>query len=371
MAMFNQIDPVVARERLEGWFAHRLSDATDVAVSEVEIPASAGLSMTTLLFDAEWTVAGATERHALAARVAPATAGLFKSPDLRREFALVTKLAQSTPVPVAPARWLEEDRSVLGAPFMVSDRVAGRVAPDDPPYTVAGWVLDLPPHARGQLYKRATGILAQIHRVDWRALGLEFLDEPQFGTTGIDQQIGHWEDTYRWAAAGRIASPTIEAALEWAVDAKPTGEDLALNWGDPRIGNILYAEDLTVNGILDWEMATIASPELDLGWYVFIVRYYTEGIGVPQPDGLPSREDLIAEWEQATERTARHIDYYEAFAALRLSILMVRVGRIMVQAGAIPADSPMSISNPASQLLAQLAPVPAPDAEAASFYGKR
>ena len=135
---------------------------------------------------------------------------------------------------------------------MVSERVSGRVAPDDPPYTVQGWVLDLPPADRGILYSQASEIVAQIHAVDWRALELGFLDEPGFGAPGIDQRLGYLEDQYRWACDSRLHSPTIEGALDWARANQPTGEDIVLNWGDPRIGNILYAEDLSVNAILDW-----------------------------------------------------------------------------------------------------------------------
>ena len=118
-------------------------------------------------------------------------------------------------------------------------------------------------------------------------------------------------------------------------------------------------------------MATIASPEMELGWFVFFVRYYSEGFDLAIPEGLPTREQLISRYEQLTGRTVAHVDYYEAFAALRLSILFCRAGQLMVDGGALPPDSPMWCNNPASQLLAKLVGLPAPEGEVANFIGKR
>jgi aminoglycoside phosphotransferase (APT) family kinase protein len=232
--------------------------------------------------------------------------------------------------------------------------------------------VDLEPARRGVLYDHLLDTVNLVQATDWRALGVDYLDKPQYGAQGLEQQIGYWEAVYHWACDGARSSPTIEAALEWAKTNQPEGEDLVLNWGDPRIGNIMYdPDDLSVQAVLDWEMAAIASPEMDLGWLILFVRYYSEGIGLPIPDGLPTGEQLVARWEQVTGRAARHVAYYEAFAALRLSILMVRAGSLMIAAGALPPDNPMPVSNPASQILATLLGLPAPVGDSTSFVGNR
>jgi aminoglycoside phosphotransferase (APT) family kinase protein len=371
MALLNKLDADHASRQLSAWLAVKLPDAEDVTVTDVKIPQSAGMSMTTILFDAAWREKGEDKLLHLVARVAPAAPGVFKDPDLAREFTVIRALGHSTEIKVPTARWLEEDPSVLGSPFMVLDRAYGEVPSDDPPYVVEGWVLDLEPAQRGELYDHALDVIKQIHAVDWKAVGLDSLDEPHFGQVGIDQQIGHWEDFYAWAGDGQ-PSATIDAAFEWAKANKPTGEELVLNWGDPRIGNVIYnPDDLGVQAVLDWEMATIASPEMDLGWFVFFVRYYSEGIGAEIPAGLQNRAQLIARYEEITGRAVKHVDFYEAFAALRLSILMLRAGQLMIAGGALPPDNPMPFSNPASQLLAKLLDLPAPAGEATSFVGNR
>jgi aminoglycoside phosphotransferase (APT) family kinase protein len=371
MALLNKLDADSASRQLGAWLAGKLPEAEDVAVTDLQIPQSAGMSMTTILFGASWREHGEHHDRKLVARVAPDGPGVFKDPDLAREFGILRALGEHSDVEVPAARWLEEDPSVLGSPFMVVDRAYGEVPSDDPPYVAAGWVLELDPSERGKLYENALQVLAQIHAVDWQALGLDSLSEPQFGELGLDQQIGHWEDFYAWAHDGQ-PSATIDAALEWAKANKPEGEQLVLNWGDPRIGNLMFgAGDLSVQAVLDWEMATIASPDMDLGWFVFFVRYYSEGIGAEIPAGMQNREQLIARYRELTGRDVKHIDYYEAFAALRLSILMMRAGRVMIAGGALPEDNPMPFNNPASQLLAKLVGLPAPAGEAANFVGNR
>lgn len=372
MALINELNETATQARLSAWLEERLDDARDVQVSDVVIPQAAGMSMTTILFKASWKQ-GETDTHLdLVARVAPPVPGIFDDTDLEREFRLMRAL-EDTGVKVPTARWIENDPDVLGGQFVVVDRAYGEVPSDDPPYTTAGWVLELEPSRRGQLYEEAIRVLDEIQRVDWRARGLDaVVGKPELGENGIDQQIARWEAYYEWARNGKISSPTIEAALEWVKANKPAGEDLVLTWGDPRIGNIIYdRDDLSVQAVLDWELATIASPEMDLGWFVLFPRFYSEGIGVPMPEGLQSREQLIARWEEVTGRTARHVDYYEAFGALRLSMMMVRAGALMIAAGKLPPGASMPVNNPPANILANLLDLPAPAGESEFFVGKR
>jgi len=373
MALLNRLDESVARDALSKWLARKLPDAGAVRVEDLAIPQGGGMSMTTVLFKAIWLDGGDERQLDLVARVAPSSraASIFKDPDLAREFRLLQALNEHTDIPVPRVRWLEEDTSVLGSPFMVLDRAYGEIPSDDPPYVVEGWVLELEPERRPALYEGLLSVVARLHAVDWSRLELDFVGYPGFGELGLRQQLGYWEDFYAWAHAGK-PSATIDAAFERLRSEAPAGEDLVLNWGDARIGNLIFdPDDLSVQAVLDWETATIASPEMDLGWLVFIVRFYSEGIGVPIPEGLQKRPELISRYEELTGRTVNHVDYYEAFAALRLSILMLRAGQLMIEAGMIPPDNPMAYSNPASKVLAQLLELPAPEGEVSYFVGKR
>jgi aminoglycoside phosphotransferase (APT) family kinase protein len=372
MALINTLDPVAVQARLAGWLPGRLPDAENVEVSDVVVPQAAGMSMTTILFKAKWSHGGASEQLDLVARVAPPVPAVFNDTDLNREFKLLQAL-EDTPINVPKPRWYEEDPEVLGAPFIVVDRAYGEVPSDDPPYTAAGWVMELAPARRGALYDELIEVVGQVQAVDWRAERLdEILGQPTPDELGIGHQLARAEAYYDWARDGQITSPTIDAALPWLRENAPSGEDLVLNWGDPRIGNIIYDRDeLSVQAVLDWELATIASPEQELGWLLLFPRFYSEGIGVPVPDGLQSREQLIASWEQRTGRSAAHVDYYEAFAAARLSMMMVRAGLMMIAGGKLPPGNPMPVNNPAANILANLLELPAPSGESVHFAGNR
>lgn len=372
MAVVNDLDLDQTRIRLRDWLITKLPTAQRITVARVEMPEATGMSMTTVMFTASWLTQNTPYETELVARVAPRGPGLLRTTSLAREFAVMKALGDHTSVPVPKALWYEDDSAILGAPFIVMDRVAGNVPGDDPPYTVGGWVIELPASKRGRLYEGALEVLRRIHAVDWRGLGLrEVLDQAQYGPIGIEQQLGYWTDSYHWAADGRCC-PTIEAALGWARENRPCDEDVALCWGDARIGNIVYDPvDVSVRAVIDWEMATLASPELDLGWCAFIGRLYSEGIGVVPPDGLPTRDEVVARYQELTGHQVRNIDYYEAFAALRLAIVMLRVGQVMIRGGALPADSAMPINNPPSQLLAKMTGSPFPDGHTEWIVGSR
>lgn len=167
-------------------------------------------------------------------------------------------------------------------------------------------------------------------------------------------------------------SPTVDAAFAWLREHQPADPGPAvLNWGDARLSNMIFGPGGEVRAILDWEAATVGPPAGDLAWWLFATRHHTEGIGAPLPPGFPSREEFVARYEELTGHEVKHLDFYETFAALRLSILMHRAGNMMIGAGLLPPDAPMKLNNPASQLLAKLAGLPAPEGAAQSFIGNR
>jgi len=371
MALANTRDPQESAAQLTAWLKGKVG-ADDVVVTDVETPQASGLSNETLLFSATWSEGGQPRGGRYVARVAPQGPAVFPSYDLVTEQRVMQALALHTEVPVPPTPWVETDPSVLGAQFLVMERLEGRVPADDPPFTAAGWVLDeLTPEQRAQLCDNALSVVAKIHGADLDALDLRFLDRPQDGPTPLDQHIAYWRETYDWAREGEV-NPTIEEGFAWVEANRPTeDEPVVLCWGDARIGNMLFGDDLAVNGVLDWEMVGLGSPDLELGWWLFMLRHHTEGVGAPLPEGFPSREDVIARYAELTGHELVNVDFYEAFAALRLSVLMHRAGNLMTMAGLLPPDAPMKFNNPASQLLAKLIGAPAPSGAAQSFIGNR
>lgn len=370
MALKNTIDTDSASDRLAHWWSSKNAGAQDVLVTDLQVPASAGLSNETVLFDVTWTEEGTKHSERLVARVQPDGPGVLPSYDLGKEAQVIAALDVNTAVPVPKVFSYEDDPAVFGSPFLVMQRVDGRVAADDPPFTTGGWVLELDDDVRTTMWNNSIDTLAQIHEADWRELGLSVLDTEANGS-GTAAQIANWTKAFAWASEGE-ANPTIEHALAWLSDNRPDGEDQkVLNWGDARVGNIIFGDDNAPAAVLDWEMVGLGPREMDLGWWLFLMRHHTEGIGAPLPSGVPDRDETLARYESVSGHRPQNIDYYEVLAGAKLAIIMVRAAHMMIAGGMLPPDSPMALCNPAANLLAALLGLPAPTGTTTSFIGNR
>jgi aminoglycoside phosphotransferase (APT) family kinase protein len=353
-------DLVAARERLEAWMRARLPGSTDLHVSELSAPQSSGFSNETLLFDARWREAGGERAEKLVVRVQPTGYQVFPEYDMRKQFECMRRLSP-TDVPVPRMFWLEEqDLEVFGAPFYVMGQLEGQAASDNPPYTVTGWIHAAKPADQARVWWGGIEAIAKVVRLDWRALGFEFLDRPEYGASGIDQQLGYYEKYLEWASAGR-AQPTAEAALEWLRRNQPRGESLHLVWGDARIGNVLF-RDFEPVAVLDWEMATLGGPEVDLGWTLFLRRFHTAGMGAPELPGFASRSETLERFEQWCGHRPRHLHYYEAFGGFRFGVIMMRLAQQQVEyRGLDPAAGrAFELDNPVTRQLAVVLDLPEP-----------
>jgi aminoglycoside phosphotransferase (APT) family kinase protein len=362
MPIPEQRDLEKTRGILAEWLARQLPGARDVEIGPISAPAFTGFSNETLLFDATWVDGNGPETEELVLRVKPTQHTVFLEADFESQYRVLTILGERTHVPVPAMRWFEADDISLGAPFFVMSKVDGRDPGDSPPCTVAGWLLDeSSPAQRRALVENGIDALAAIHAVDWRAFGFEFLDKPQYGRLGFEQQLRYYEASYEWAAGGEPAPPVAEAALEWVRSHAPASDpELTICWGDARINNQLFDAGYRVAAVLDWEMVTLADPMMDLGWWLFLDRHFHEGIPAPRMEGFPTREEMVARYEQTSGRKARDLEFYEIFAGLRFAVVMMRLKTLLVEFEVMPPDTDMAVNNAVTRVLADLLGVPSP-----------
>lgn len=364
MSLTNLIDPAEAQRVLSAWMQRR---ATDVEITNVSVPSASGLSSDAVLFDATWTQDGRTHRERLVARVAPTGEGtLFPSYDLEAEALIMRGLADHTDVPAPRIVFQEMDSGVLGGPFVVMERIDGRVPADDPPYSTSGWVLDdLNDDERRRMIEDAVDTIARLANVDWRALGLAALPR-----VGVPAQIDYFQHLYDVSHRGRTHE-IPETGLAFLREHLPGAEPLALSWGDARLGNMLFNGDGTVAGALDWEVAHIGSPEADIAYFLFSLELWSAGFGAPSPPGFLTRDEVIARFERQSGHRLRHLHYYEVFGAVFAAVMVMRGGYLMMDKGMLPPDSNMPLNNPASTLLAGLLGLAAPTGASEDWAGKR
>ncbi len=356
MALPSPRDPEVTRKDLASWLRSRLD--TDVTVGEPMGPPATGFSNETILVDATWDDGGGPARHGLAVRVQPTSHTVFPNDLFAAQHRVMSALGDQPGLRVPRLRWLEEDPSVLGAPFMVMDRVDGEAPSDSPPYSTEGWLKDGGPDLQRAVWERGHDAMVAVHCVDWRALGLADLDPCPDGGSRLGARVDEWEAMLAWASPEeRQVVP--EAGLAWLRENQPPDVDEpALCWGDSRIGNQLFAhrgsaDTVEVAAVVDWEMVHVGDPVQDLGWFTWMDHTLSAGLEVPRLPGLPSVAETTARWEAVTGRSAEHHRWAEIQAGVGFAIVMVRLTALLKDVELFPQDSDFARTNMGAATLEQ------------------
>ena len=341
-----------ARRKLGAWMRARMPRAIDIEIAAISEPQSSGFSNETLLVDVAWKEDGSERSESMVVRVQPTGFAVFPEYDLELQYRTMELLA-ATDIPVPRLFWLEkDDTGVLGAPFYVMGRIDGRVPPDNPPYHAAGWMTEISPAERAEIWWGGIESIAKVHNLDWRAAGFDFLDQP--GPSPLERQLRYYDDYLAWAGCGR-PQPTIEQARAWLWANRPEGEPTRLQWGDARIGNIIF-DGIRPAAVLDWEMVTVGSPEADLAWAIFLDRHHSEGIGTARLEGFPGYDETVARYHDLTGHRVRYLHYYQVFAGFRFAVIMLRIAQQMVHYGAMDeaGGRNFELDNTVTRLLASL-----------------
>ena len=341
-------DLELTRKQLTEWFTQLLPDARGVSVGPLSGPGGTGFSSDTLIFDLSYSEDGKPMDRGIVVRVQPTGFQLFPEYDLLAQYQIMKALGP-TDVAVPTMLWEERSPDVIGAPFYVMERVEGEAPADNPPYTAEGFLRDMAPEQQRELWDGYLATLAAIHELDPFELGLGNLAKPELGATPIDQELRYYEDFIAWTyPEGR--HPIVAPGLEWLwANRPPPPERVGLSWGDSRIGNMLWQGTRCV-AVIDWEMARLSDPTVDLAWGLFLGRYHTEGTGNPPLPGFPERAESVETYERLSGRRAEHLAYYEILAGMRFSVILVRLAKQFKHYGAMPEDATFEIDNPVCQL---------------------
>jgi aminoglycoside phosphotransferase (APT) family kinase protein len=340
------------RSQLEAWLPERLAsrfgDVADVRVAELTGPEGTGFSSDTLMFDVSWKGPDGLQTLGLVARIRPTRMFLFPEYDLDAQFRILAAL-EPTDVPVPRPYWQEETGDVIGSPFYLMGRVAGRAPADNPPYNAAGWVTEVEPEERAAMWRSYLEILVKVRRLDADALGLGFLAKPELGDTLLAQELTYYENYLEWIYAGR-EHPHVSRSLPWlrANLPKETTPPV-LSWGDARIGNMLFEQGRCA-AVLDWEMARLGDPRTDLAWGLFLERYHTEGNNVERLPGFKNREETLALYEEIAGVTVENIEWFEVLAGMRFSVILARLAQQLMDQDFLPKDTDFEWNNPVSNL---------------------
>jgi len=249
---------------------------------------------------------------------------LSSAHDMRREHRVISALAGSA-VPVPKAIAVVDDTAdarVTGTVFFVMERASGRVLArpaHNASYTPAGLrSLSI------ELIER----LADLHAVDPAAVGLEDFGRPD---GYLARQLTTWR---RQLDASRSrATPALDALQASLTGGMPASGRSGIVHGDYRLDNALVvgdADDPHISAILDWEMATLGDPFVDLGifalyWDIASLPGGLEGAvpsAVDPAAGYPAFDELVAVYAERAGIEIPDLRWYRAFAAYKLAVIL-------------------------------------------------
>ena len=238
--------------------------------------------------------------------------------DMKREFLIQSRLQPVYPL-VPSMIALCDDHSVIGSDFYVMDRVVGDIFRRDIPESVTAADVSV-------MADSLINGLVQLHAVD-----ASILAELNKGEGYVHRQVEGWSKRYRNALTDDV--PNGEKVMAWLDANQPADVDSCVIHGDWRIDNVVFdLQQARIVGVLDWELATVGDPLMDLG---SALAYWVDRDDEPafaslrrQPShlpGMPTREEFVARYLQLSGRSCADFTFYEVFGLFRLAVIIQQI----------------------------------------------
>jgi aminoglycoside phosphotransferase (APT) family kinase protein len=243
--------------------------------------------------------------------------------DMGREFRVLSALYPHFPCP-RPLAYCQ-DESLIGAPFYVMEKLGGVILRRDLPKGMS-----YTPEQAHTLCTNLFDTQIRLHTLDYKAIGLGDLGHPE---GYVARQIKGWNERYAKVITDDV--PSCESVMKWLVDKQPADSPTpALIHNDYKLDNVVLSpvDQLSVIGVLDWEMCTLGDPLMDLG---STIAYWVEAGDSPkmqvmrmQPSNLPgmmTRAEVMRYYSERTGVEIRNPDYYYVFGLFRLAVIAQQI----------------------------------------------
>ncbi|HTQ32936.1 MAG TPA: phosphotransferase [Stellaceae bacterium] len=250
-----------------------------------------------------------------------------------REFRVMRALGQ-TAVPVPKVLALCEDDDVTGSAFYVMEHLDGRILWDQ---RLPGIERD----ERREMFLSMNRVIADLHSVDYGALGLE-----DFGRPGnyMGRQIARWSRQYRASETGK--QPAMEALIDWLPAHLPPEGRASIVHGDYRMDNLVFHKsEPRVIGVLDWELSTIGDPLADfayhtMSWRVDPALYNGLGGVDVATLGIPDEAAYVAAYCRRTGRDAiPNWEFYLVYSLFRFAAICQGIAKRAIDGTAAGAEA--------------------------------
>jgi aminoglycoside phosphotransferase (APT) family kinase protein len=252
-----------------------------------------------------------------------------------REYRVI-KALHPTGFPVAKPHVLCEDESVIGTAFYVMDYVEGRVL----------WDQALPGMTkiqRAEIWDALNEVMARLHLVDYRAVGLE-----DFGKPGnyIERQIARWTKQYQASETERVEA--MDNLIAWLPQNIPPSAATTVVHGDYRLDNaIFHPSEPRILAVLDWELSTLGDPLADfayhcMSWHIPPGQFRgIAGLNLKEL-GIPGEDEYVKRYCERTGRQGinpSHWDFYIAYNLFRIAAILQGILKRVVDGTAASAHA--------------------------------
>ncbi len=244
--------------------------------------------------------------------------------DMKREYTILDALHEVFPWCPSPVLYTEDD-SILGSPFYLMKRIKGMVIRKELP----DGVTFSPDQARA-LNENMVDVHVRLHSIDYKKVGLETFGKPD---GYIKRQVEGWSERYRQARTPD--APDCENIMAWIhANMPPDPDRAAIIHNDFKLDNMVVdANDPTrIIGVLDWEMATIGDPGMDIG---SLLAYHVQKNDPPDlqmlrfmPESIEfamTRKEQIDLYAEKTGLSFDDINFYYCFGLFRLAVIAQQI----------------------------------------------
>lgn len=243
--------------------------------------------------------------------------------DMGREYRILSRLNAVYPAAPKPELYCE-DPQILGVPFYVMERRQGLILRKKIPAQ-----LSMTAELARQMSCTLIDKLIELHRVDYQSAGLDELGKPE---GYVQRQVAGW--TKRYAQAKTSEIPAMEHVAVWLNEHQPAESGTAIIHNDFKFDNVMFnPEDLTkITAVLDWEMATLGDPLMDLGTSLGYWVEATDPAPLQQaafgPTTLPgclSRKEVVDRYQTQTGVTVDNPVFYYVFGLFKLAVIVQQI----------------------------------------------
>jgi len=253
----------------------------------------------------------------------PPKGAIKRGHDMSREFKVQSGVAKAFSK-VPKMYGFSNDENILGSDFYIMEKMEGIIL-----NYAAAKSRNITSNNYETIANSWLNTLVELHNVEYKSIGLGDLGKPE---GYVERQVTNWNKQYVKAKTDEY--PEADLVMQWIQENQPKKYDHCLIHNDFKYDNVVFKDDSwqEVSAVLDWEMATLGDPLMDLGtslgyWTVATDHDFVKQ-GIPSPtifEGNPIRSEIAKMYAEKSERNLDNLVFYYAFGLFKIAVIAQQI----------------------------------------------